>query len=271
MRLLTPDRKNRNGHPIIAADSSIAPTVLDDGWPLANDETRLFWDWQPYRYALSRPRGRKAWHAVHAVRAAGHPRVGMGRRSLAAPARVRRPAHAPARSGQDRPPVLARGEWQGRQVVPGRLGGGVAAPAHRHRRRPRLWLPVVDGHRRLGGEETGVERGLRQRGSAAVRRRRDAERYPCERRRAVAHLDGAETQEGRGAISVDGTAAGPAHDVDVLRLTEERSPEQKSLKVSGRRAVPREANPASEVHAVERDPVKGAARREDPLAGATHR
>src|SRR6266404_5435565 len=31
MRLLTPDRKNRNGHPIIAADSSIAPTVLDDG------------------------------------------------------------------------------------------------------------------------------------------------------------------------------------------------------------------------------------------------
>src|SRR5439155_675208 len=56
MRLLTPDRKNRNGHPIIAADSSIAPTVLDDGWPLANDEASLFWDWQPYRYALSRPR-----------------------------------------------------------------------------------------------------------------------------------------------------------------------------------------------------------------------
>src|SRR5437879_1861051 len=105
----------------------------------------------------------------------------------------------------------------------------------------------------------------------ALRRGRDAERYPCERRRAVAHLDGAETQEGRGAISVDGTAAGPAHDVDVLRLTEERSPEQKSLKVSGPRAVPREANPASEVHAVERDPVKGAARREDPFAGATHR
>src|SRR6267143_5906087 len=56
MSLLTPDRKNRNGHPIIAADISIAPTVLDDGWPLANDETRLFWGWQPYRYVLSRPR-----------------------------------------------------------------------------------------------------------------------------------------------------------------------------------------------------------------------
>ena len=37
MRLLTPDRKNRNGHPIIAADSSIAPTVLDDGWQTTAD------------------------------------------------------------------------------------------------------------------------------------------------------------------------------------------------------------------------------------------
>ncbi len=62
---------------------------------LAYDETRLFWDWQPYRYVLSRPRVAKSG-THHAVRAAGHPRVGMGRRSLAAPARVRRPAHAPA-------------------------------------------------------------------------------------------------------------------------------------------------------------------------------
>src|SRR5882762_6068868 len=29
MRPLTPDRKNRNGHPIIAADSSIATTLRD--------------------------------------------------------------------------------------------------------------------------------------------------------------------------------------------------------------------------------------------------
>src|SRR2546421_3421685 len=37
MRLLPPDRKNRNGHPIIAADSSIAPTGLDDGWQTTAD------------------------------------------------------------------------------------------------------------------------------------------------------------------------------------------------------------------------------------------
>jgi|SRR6267378_3774547 len=146
MRLLTPDRKNRNGHPITAADSSIAPTVLDDGWPLANDETRLFWGWQPYRYVLSRPRvakpgtqfnyhgGGSAVLADIVARATGTPVRDFARTTLFEPMAIhewewvadpwRRPL---AFAGLHMRPrdlakigrlVLARGEWQGRQVVP---------------------------------------------------------------------------------------------------------------------------------------------------------
>ena len=106
MRLLTPDRKNRNGHPIIAADSSIAPTVLDDGWPLANDEASLFWDWQPYRYALSRPR----------VATPGTQFNENGGGTAVLADIVARATGTPVRDFARL--VLARGEWQGRQVVP---------------------------------------------------------------------------------------------------------------------------------------------------------
>src|SRR5439155_4325757 len=112
----------------------------------------------------------------------------------------------------------------------------------------------------LDCDAPGSERRRRQRRIAedeleALRRGLYAVRYPGERSRAVAHVDGAETCEDRAAIRVDGAATGFTHNVHLLRLTKEGGTEQKSLKVSGRRAVPRHVDSLSESEAIAKDAV----------------
>ncbi len=113
---------------------------------LANDETRLYWDWKPYRYVLSRPivakpgtqfnynGGGTAVLADIVVRATGIPLRDFARAALFEPlgihewewvadpwlrplafAGLRMRPRDLARIGRM---VLAHGEWQGRQVVP---------------------------------------------------------------------------------------------------------------------------------------------------------
>jgi CubicO group peptidase (beta-lactamase class C family) len=113
---------------------------------LANDETRLYWDWKPYRYVLSRPivakpgtrfnynGGGTAVLADIVVRTTGTPLRDFARAALFEPLGIhewewvadpwRRPL---AFAGLRMRPrdlakigrlVLARGQWQGRHVVP---------------------------------------------------------------------------------------------------------------------------------------------------------
>jgi CubicO group peptidase (beta-lactamase class C family) len=113
---------------------------------LANDETRLYWDWKPYRYVLSRPivakpgtqfnynGGGTAVLADIVVRVTGTPLRDFARTALFEPLGIREwewvadPWRRPlAFAGLRMRPrdlakigrlMLARGEWQGRQVVP---------------------------------------------------------------------------------------------------------------------------------------------------------
>jgi len=113
---------------------------------LANDETRLYWDWAPYRYVLSRPivakpgtqfnynGGGTAVLADIVVRATHMPLRDFARTALFEPLGIREwqwvgdPYRRPlAFAGLRMRPrdlakigrvVLAHGQWQGRQVVP---------------------------------------------------------------------------------------------------------------------------------------------------------
>src|SRR5262249_10924981 len=113
---------------------------------LANDETRLYWDWAPYRYVLSPPilappgprfnesGGRTAGRADVIVRATKAPLRDFARTELFEPLGIRGWHWAGDLYGQPlafaglrlRPRdvakigrlVLAHGRWQGRQLVP---------------------------------------------------------------------------------------------------------------------------------------------------------
>src|SRR5438093_1241327 len=96
------------------------------------------------------------------------------------------------------------------------------AEARRHRpTQQELRRPELLDRDAPGSQRRRWQRCIAEDEPEALRRRRYAARYPGERSRAVAHVDGAETCEDRAAIWVDGAATGLTHNVYLLRLTKE--------------------------------------------------
>ena len=184
--LRTPERDAITLEQLLSMSSGLAWDEWNAG-PLTSDETRLFWKAEPVRFVFDRPLAAKPGTQYNyngggtatlaelltrerrqaprragprgAVRAARHHPLGVGSRFSRSPARVRRAASAPARHGEARPTrarrrTLARSSAGARSV-----GGGLPAPADRHRaadaarrqRRARLRLPVVDREHELAG------------------------------------------------------------------------------------------------------------------------